>query len=184
MVPQAAVSATVALTSLPSAGPNDAAAPPGSTITIAGRFALDYPPALLRPDRSARGIALGSKAFEDYNGGHYPFRIEIVTFDRSVVDEVRRSVPTLFLTSDESSFKEVPGFAVRKTTRGGLRGYEVTMGVEGIGQVESFFPIAPKQTLHVICHYCCGLIESPAITMESQLATCDAIVQSLRPLPP
>jgi hypothetical protein len=185
-IPQAAVSATVAITSLPSAGPTDAAAAPGPTITItvAGRFALDYPPALLHPDRSARGIALGSKAFEDYNGGHYPFRIEIVTDDRSVVDEVRRSVPTLFVTSDESSFKEEPGFAVRKTTRGGLRGYEVTMGVEGIGQVESFFPIAPKQTLHVTCHYCCGLTESPTITMDEQLATCDAIVQSLRPVPP
>jgi hypothetical protein len=130
----------------------------------------------------ARGITLGSKVFENYNGGHFPFRIEIVTVDRNVVDEARRSVPSsLFATHDESSFVEEPDFAVRKTTRGGLHGYEVTMGVEGIGQVESFFAISPKQTLHIICHYCCGLTETPTITMDQQLAACAAIVQSLRP---
>jgi hypothetical protein len=153
-----------------------------ATIAIAGRFAFDYPTTLLRPEKSARGIALGSKVFEDYNGGHFPFRIEIVTADRNVVDEARRSVPSsLFATHDESSFIEQPDFAVRKTTRGGLHGYEVTLGVEGIGQVESFFPISPKQTLHITCHYCCGLTETPTITMDAQLATCAAIVQSLRP---
>ncbi len=181
-IPPAAVAAAVDPSShSPTA--SDAQAPPDklATITIAGRFAFDYPTTLLSPEKSARGIALGSNVFEDYNGGHFPFRIELVTVDRNVVDEARRSVPSsLFATHDESSFMEQPGFAVRKTTRGGMHGYEVTSGVEGIGQVESFFPISPKQTLHVTCHYCCGLTETPTITMDEQLATCAAIVESLR----
>jgi hypothetical protein len=180
----AAGAAAVDAASLLSPTSSDAEAPPATlaTITIAGRFAFDYPTTVLRPEKSARGITLGSKVFESYNGGHFPFRIDIVTADRNVVDEARRSVPSsLFATHDESSFVEQPDFAVRKTTRGGLRGYEVTSGVEGIGQVESFFSISPKQTLHVTCHYCCGLTETPTITMDEQLATCAAIVQSLRP---
>ncbi len=183
-IPQAAVAAAVDPASSLSPSSSDAHAPPDTmaTITLAGRFAFDYPTTLLRPEKSARGITLGSKVFEDYNGGHFPFRIEVVTADRNVVDEARRSVPSsLFATHDESSFIEQPGFAVRKTTRGGLHGYEVTLGVEGIGQVESFFPISSKQTLHVTCHYCCGLTETATITMDEQLATCAAIVESLRP---
>ena len=153
-----------------------------ATITIASRFAFDYPTTLLRPEKSARGITLGSKVFENYNGGHFPFSIEMVTVDRNVVDEARRSMPnSVFATHDESSFMEEPDFAVRKTTREGLHGYEVTMGVEGMGQVESFFPTPPKQTVHIICHYCCGLTETPTITMDEHLAACTAIVQSLRP---
>ena len=181
-IPPAAVAAAVDPASSLSPTSSDAQVPPDTmaTITIADRFALDYPTTLLHPEKSARGIALGSKVFENYNGGHFPFRIEIVTADRNVVDEARRSVPSLFATHDESSFIEQPDFAVRKTTRGGLHGYEVTLGVEGIGQVESFFPISPRQTLHVTCHYCCGLTETPTITMHEQLATCAAIVQSLR----
>lgn len=183
-IPRAAVAAAVDPPSRPSPASSDARTPPETTatLTIAGRVAFDYPTTLLHPGTSARGITLGSKVFEDYSGGHYPFSVEIVTVERNVVDEARRYVPSsVFLTSDESSFKEEPGFAIRKTTRGGLRGYEVTMGVEGIGEVESFFPISPKQSLHVTCRYCCGLTETPAITMDEQLAACDAIVQSLRP---
>lgn len=182
-VPPAASAATVAPPSaLPSpSAASDAATGPTTSLTLGHDILFDYPTTYLHAHVAPGAITLTSSIFEDYNGGHFPFSMELRIVDRGVVDEARKSVPdTIFATSDESSFKEQPGYADRKTTPGAFHGYAVTMGVEGIGQVETLFPLSPAQTLHVTCHYCCGLTEKPKLTMDEQLAACDAVVQSLR----
>jgi hypothetical protein len=186
-VPPAASAATVAPPSaLPSpSASSDAATGPTASLRIGGDIFFDYSTTYLRAHVAPGAITLTSSIFEDYNGGHFPFSIELRIVDRGVVQEARKSVPDgIFATNDESSFEEQPGFADRKTTSGGFHGYAVTMGVEGIGEVETFFPLSPAQTLHVTCHYCCGLTEKPKLTMDEQLAACDAVVQSLRRITP
>ena len=166
---------TAAIAFTDASGPLDAgvdadAAPhvPTTTLTIAGRFDIDYPTSTFRVVRLARGARLVTSIFEDYMGGHFPFEIELRLVGRPVADEARAAKydPPIFASSHESSFREDGGLAERRDLPSGLHGYVVEMGVEGIGQVDTFVPVSAKETLHVICHYCCGLIAAPKLPRE------------------
>jgi len=155
----------------------DASHVPTTTLTIAGRLDVDYPTSTFRVVRLVTSI------FEDYMGGHFPFEIELRLVSRPVAEEARAAKydPPIFGSSYESSFREDGGLAERRELPSGLHGYVVEMGVEGIGQVDTFVPVSAKETLHVICHYCCGLIAAPKLPREEQDRICDEVVASLRP---
>jgi hypothetical protein len=155
---------------------------PTTTLAIAGRFAVDYPTATFRVVSLPRGAVLRTSVFEHYMDQTYPFEIELRLAPRSVVDEVRamKYGTPIFSSADELSFQEQPGFAERRTTASGLGGYVVSMGVEGVGQIDTFFPVSAKETLHVTCRYCCGLVPAPKVPREEQERVCDEVVGSLR----
>ena len=181
----AAASATlIPVAAVRDAAPEATAGEATTLLTLAGRFDVDYPTRLFHVTPLPRGALLRTTISERYRDHTYPFELELRLVSRAVTDEVRAASydPPLFKTSDESTFQEQAGFAERLALPSGMHGYVVEMGVEGIGQIDTYIPVSPRETLHATCRYCCGLIDTPpAVTMEEQQSTCAQIVGSLRP---
>ena len=85
-----------------------------------------------------------------------------------------------FPKATDASFVPIPDFVDAETGAAGARGYRVTMGVEGIGDILRVFSTGDGAAWQVDCDYCCGLIEKPKMTSDRQMQICEDVVHAFQ----
>ena len=84
------------------------------------------------------------------------------------------------LIRDHASIRK-KGFIARVANANGFTGVTVITGVEGIGEVETYVQEASNESVAIVCHHCCGLVEKPPpVTREEQISVCERMVDSIR----
>ena len=153
--------------------------------TIAAKYPADvFPKTKVAADSLTLTSKLERGLLGEGNGNQkHRFQITIDFVAGTPFESVRRDFkaypfPQMFPKGTEDSYVELADDGCRRLVLGGKGGYRVHTGVEGYNENTSFVEASAKKSLRFRCTYV-GSVMGPEIDEDTQVAICDAVLDSV-----